>query len=432
MLQAVADVAHLGASNMAQATKQQELGLNEMCITAASAQGVAAQTLLEKQWTMMTAVLGMVPPVKIELSFACKTLAAVATFVANSNLMIAKLLRVVYTWWYPGKELSFKETMSLLQLQLQGYSAMTQEYQNSCEYLSRVLKASKQGTASSSRGSSPQMVDTAEAFLVQQLKHMGMIRQDGSVDEAAIGKVLEKGASIENRWVDPNSHRLLTIGSMQDVAWQMAATANMLRARRRLEHFCFVGLVGPQNAGKSTLVHGLSGVKPDPGDIGYDVHTLVARPFLMTEPDKQDSMMLMEFPGMNAVEKEESAISTALGGDVFAWLFVTSWCGDFDGDVLKKVALVPSYGHPTLICVNKARLYQKALANNMDVTRFLNNWKDQISKFCAAQPHGVPTTPYEVIMTDFEAPSTSDLDINVVQYVKNWILKLARNSGYEI
>ena len=41
----------------------------------------------------------------------------------------------------------------------------------------------------------------------------------------------------------------------------MAATAAMLKARKRLEHFCFVGMVGAQNAGKSTLVHALAGVQ---------------------------------------------------------------------------------------------------------------------------------------------------------------------------
>ena len=50
---------------------------------------------------------------------------------------------------------------------------------------------------------------------MQQLRHMGIIRQDGSVDEAAIGAVLEHGASNRFRWVDPNSDMLLTKASMQ-------------------------------------------------------------------------------------------------------------------------------------------------------------------------------------------------------------------------
>ena len=44
-------------------------------------------------------------------------------------------------------------------------------------------------------------------------------------------------------------------------------------------------------------------------------------------------------------------------GDVFAWVYMTSWNGTFNVDQLRDIAVVLSYGHPTLICVNKAQMY---------------------------------------------------------------------------
>ena len=46
--------------------------------------------------------------------------------------------------------------------------------------------------------------------------------------------------------------------ALQDVLWQMGAIGPMKRARSRVEKNCFVGFVGEQNAGKSTLVHMLT------------------------------------------------------------------------------------------------------------------------------------------------------------------------------
>ena len=54
-----------------------------------------------------------------------------------------------------------------------------------------------------------------------------------------------------------------------------------------------------------------------------------------------------------------------LVGDVFAWVCVTRWNGNFDVDKLRHISLVLRYGHPTLICVNSAQLFaqQGAIGN---------------------------------------------------------------------
>lgn len=57
--------------------------------------------------------------------------------------------------------------------------------------------------------------------------------------------------------------------NVQDVVWQLGAVPFMLKARNMLEKNCFVGFVGHQNAGKSTLVHALVGLDPQVSS-GYD------------------------------------------------------------------------------------------------------------------------------------------------------------------
>lgn len=50
---------------------------------------------------------------------------------------------------------------------------------------------------------------------------------------------------------------------------------------------------------------------------------------------------------------------------MFAWVYVTAFNGTFNLDQLRHLEVVLSYGHPTLICVNKAQMFveQNAIAD---------------------------------------------------------------------
>ena len=42
---------------------------------------------------------------------------------------------------------------------------------------------------------------------------------------------------------------------------------------------------------------------------------------------------------------------------MFAWVYVTAFNGTLDLDQLRNLEVVLSYGHSTLICVNKAQIF---------------------------------------------------------------------------
>ena len=50
------------------------------------------------------------------------------------------------------------------------------------------------------------------------------------------------------------------------------------------------------------------------GATGYEEHTEIACPFLMTTDGAADSVILMDLPAMDAMEDEISNISLAMGG----------------------------------------------------------------------------------------------------------------------
>ena len=122
---------------------------------------------------------------------------------------------------------------------------------------------------------------------------------------------------------------------------------------------CFIGVIGPQDAGKTTFLNSVWDVKGVAG-YGPDKHTLVT-----TLYDISDKIKVVDFPGDTSLANHSKAFSICGAMNNIIIVIIT-----YQGDVSKTVSqelaniyhtMQQSRDAKIIICINKCGLYSKKL-----------------------------------------------------------------------
>jgi len=198
-----------------------------------------------------------------------------------------------------------------------------------------------------------------ELVLKEKLQELGMLGK--SVEELLRAEVIEVQAD--------GSTFSITKESMRSIAVRMQASVTLLSIREGLARQYFLGIVGPQNSGKSTLtsllLRGAAHI-----ETGDDVHTEHAFLYPATPRFK-----IVDFAGMTATSDEVANVANRCGFMASAFVYVTHFLGDpgrVDMNLLRR--LLP-FDCRILFCLNQCSRREDSLQSAGQVEMYKRRWE---------------------------------------------------------
>ncbi|XP_019634478.1 PREDICTED: uncharacterized protein LOC109477558 [Branchiostoma belcheri] len=199
-----------------------------------------------------------------------------------------------------------------------------------------------------------------------------------------------------------------TKGSQQEAVRRCQMTCDLFRLRQLLMKTCFVGLIGPQDAGKTTLIKTLWGLE-EVKDIGFQEHTKTA---VLYKARGTERMVIVDFPGTTTVDTQVATLVNHCGGLASFFILVMPFTGDpskLNIDQLKKVK---AFGCTFVICINQCGRFPDAFKT-----------KENTDKFRADFSEVLDVKPSDIFFTDFVAcsPEMRAVGLTGVDDVRRWI-----------
>ncbi|XP_019639091.1 PREDICTED: uncharacterized protein LOC109481058 [Branchiostoma belcheri] len=196
---------------------------------------------------------------------------------------------------------------------------------------------------------------------------------------------------------------------------QMAC--DLFEIRQHLRRSCFVGLFGPQNAGKSTLIEKVWDVAVP--EKGYRVHTTVPRLYKARGTDR---MVIIDFPGTTAIDKQVANLANSCGGLSSILILVMPFQGDASTDHVTQLekarVLAGRFNCTILLCISHCGLYKVALKDKETTDAYREDYVKHLN-----------IDPANILFTEL-VDSADDLESRgivgpegVRNLLKDWLIK---------
>ena len=198
---------------------------------------------------------------------------------------------------------------------------------------------------------------------------------------------------------------------------------------------CFIGLVGLQDAGKTTLLRKIWGVG---GKTGLFIHT--DAPLLYEVTPK---LLVVDFPGSNSLDYHAKTFSIC--GAINNMVIVVI---PFSGDISKVISdevqnvfsvMRGSDSTKVILCINKCGLYLKRLkeelkAEEAPVEYLKNRFVNKLNEHCEDTGTGIAIKHEDILFTDWEIEDgdkdeAKKFGIVGVEVVKDRIMEYLVNYG---
>ncbi|XP_066273201.1 uncharacterized protein [Branchiostoma lanceolatum] len=161
--------------------------------------------------------------------------------------------------------------------------------------------------------------------------------------------------------------------SQKEALRRCQMTCDLFEIRQHLRKSCFVGLFGPQNAGKSTFIEKVWDVVVP--EKGYRAHTTTPRLYKARGTDR---MVIIDFPGTTAIDDQVANLANNCGGLSSILVLVMSFQGDTSTDhvtqLTKTRALADDYNCCILLCISQCGRYKDILEDKKTVDAYREDY----------------------------------------------------------
>ncbi|CAH1229835.1 Hypp252 [Branchiostoma lanceolatum] len=202
--------------------------------------------------------------------------------------------------------------------------------------------------------------------------------------------------------------------SQQEAVRRCQMTCDLFRIRQLLMKTCFVGLIGPQDAGKTTLIKTLWGLE-EVKDIGFQEHTKTA---VLYKARGTERMVIVDFPGTTTVDTQVAKLVNHCGGLASFFILVMPFTGDPSKINIDQLNKVKNFGCSFMICINQCGRFPDAFKT-----------KENTDKFRADFSEVLDVTPSDIFFTDFVACTPEMRAVGLVGvddvrlWIKDWLVK---------
>ncbi|XP_035687455.1 uncharacterized protein LOC118423419 [Branchiostoma floridae] len=199
-----------------------------------------------------------------------------------------------------------------------------------------------------------------------------------------------------------------TLESQLDALRRCQMTCDLFRIRQLLMKTCFVGLIGPQDAGKSTLIKTLWGID-ELKDIGFQKHTKTP---VLYKARGTERMVIVDFPGTTTVDTQVATLVNHCGGLASFFILVMPFTRDPSKINIDQLNKVKNFGCSFIVCINQCGRFLDAFKT-----------KENTNKYCADFSEVLEVQPSDILFTDFVActPEMRAMGLVGVDDVRRWI-----------
>ncbi|XP_035685781.1 uncharacterized protein LOC118422368 [Branchiostoma floridae] len=195
---------------------------------------------------------------------------------------------------------------------------------------------------------------------------------------------------------------------------QMAC--DLFAIRQLLQKSCFVGLFGPQNAGKSTLIEKTWGVSVK--ERGFKTHT--SAPDLY-KAKGTERMVIIDFPGTTTIDDQVANLANNCGGLSSILILVMPFQGDTSTDHVTQLEkankLVEDFDCSILLCISQCGRFKDILKDKETVDVF----REDYTKHLKIDAANILFT--ELVETEaMESRGVVGAD-GVRTWLKDWLIK---------
>ncbi|XP_019617193.1 PREDICTED: uncharacterized protein LOC109464622 [Branchiostoma belcheri] len=195
---------------------------------------------------------------------------------------------------------------------------------------------------------------------------------------------------------------------------QMAC--DLFEIRRHVQKSCFVGLFGPQNAGKSTLIEKTWGVKVK--ERGFQIHTWSPD---LYKAEGTDRMVIIDFPGTTTIDEQVANLANNCGGLSSILVLVMPFQGDTSTDHVTQLEkankLAEDFDCSTLLCISHCGRFKDILKDKKTVDAYRKDY----TKHLKIDPANILFT--ELVETDDMESRGVVGPEGVRNWIKDWLIK---------
>ncbi|XP_035687454.1 uncharacterized protein LOC118423418 [Branchiostoma floridae] len=247
-------------------------------------------------------------------------------------------------------------------------------------------------------------VYSLESALMTKYEMLGCLDQD--FDHIA------KIHPFESTWGKTLS--TATKESQREAVRRCQMTCDLFRIRQLLMKTCFVGLIGPQDSGKTTLIKTLWGME-EVKDIGFQKHTETA---VLYKARGTERMVIVDFPGTTTVDTQVATLVNHCGGLASFFILVMPFTGDPSKINIDQLETVKSFDCSFIVCINQCGRFPDAFETKENTDKF----RADFSKELKVQPSDILFTDFKKCTPKMRAVGLVGVD-DVRRWIKDWLVR---------
>ena len=183
----------------------------------------------------------------------------------------------------------------------------------------------------------------------------------------------------------PNLKNILDDNSYIKLLQRLKSTCILYNLKIHLSKLFYLGIIGPQNSGKTTLTNIL--LDKNIEETGDNKHTIGANIYNVSSISSskndllllsKENLVIVDYAGQTSTKKEIADIANNCGAMISSFIFITDFRGDPENINLYLLEDIIKFDCPILICVNQISRREDSIPNNETLKLYQKSWEDYI------------------------------------------------------